>query len=367
MSEQPQVTRRHILLGGVAVAAMALAPSVFDDAPTAYAMSSCRRKYHYSINPASNAHRYGWLETPLFTSSSLPVAILIHGGAWESEGGPASMRFLSEFLCQHGVACWNIEYRALGTGGGWPTTYADVCDAIDHLIALKLSVAPKLDLDRVYLVGHSAGAQLAALAMGQASRQIDVMGLLMNTPLMRLTKESMQLADLRGDVSLKGGETEAVQHELVGTGNSAGRATVAPKGPRIPIRGFVSLNGVLDVVDSANRSKFSNIRVFLGGTPAEVPGNYAAANPIRHMPAEKKMLLVQGTHDYVIPHGQVKRYGLAASRRGNTVTYLTLQGAKHNDVLLPSRNPAAYQAVTKALAQFIGATSSSTTSRSLFD
>ena len=367
MSEQPKVTRRHVLLGGVAVAAMALAPSVFDDTPTAYAMPSSRRKYHYSINPASNAHRYGWLETPSSTSSAVPVAILIHGGAWESEGGPASMRFLSEFLCQYGVACWNIEYRALGSGGGWPTTYADVCDAIDHLIALKLSVAPKLDLDRVYIVGHSAGAQLGALAMGQSPRKIDAMGLLMNTPLLRLTTESLQLADLRGDISLKRGNKDTVQHELVGTGNSAGRATVAPEGPRIPIRGFVSLNGVLDVVDSAKRSKFSNIRVFLGGTPAEVPGNYAAANPIRHIPANKKMLLVQGTRDYVIPQGQVMRYGAAASRYGNTVTYLTLQGAKHNDVLLPWRNPEAYQAVTKALAHFMGAKSTPKKSRRLFD
>ena len=363
-------------MGGVAVATTALAPSLFDDAPTANAMPSGRHKYHYSINPASNSHRYGWLETPKTLRTSVPVAVLIHGGAWESEGGPSSMRFLSGFLCEHGIACWNIEYRALGSGGGWPTTYADVCDAIDHLIALKLSAAPKLDLDNVYIVGHSAGAQLGALAMGQAPRTIDPMGLLMNTPLVRLTKGSVQLADLRGDVSLKGGHkdtvdtvdtVETVQHELVGTGNSAGRPATIPEGPRIPIRGFASLNGVLDVVDSAMRSKFSNIRVFLGGTPTEVPGNYAAANPIRHIPANKKMLLVQGTRDYVIPQGQVKRYGAAATRYGNSVKYLTLQGAKHNDVLLPSRNPAAYQAVTKALARFMGAHDTSHKSRRLFD
>lgn len=393
MNEQSKVTRRHVLMGGAALAALALVPAAIDDAPRAEAIPPRRRKYFYSANPISNKHRYGWLELPHLTHSSMPVAVLIHGGAWET-GGPASMKYIAEYLCDHGVACWNIEYRALDSGGGWPTTYADVCDAIDHLIVLKLSAAPMLDLDRVYLVGHSAGGQLAALALGQSPSKLDTRGLLIDAPLSRLAHKSLQLVNLRGDRALpsqssngiSGGHassgdslrhlfttlstgghpdadeiseatSEATQETaaLVGTGDAAGYPATAPEGPRIPIRGFASLNGVLDVVDSANHSKFSNIRTFLGGSPRDVPGNYAAANPIRHLPSNKDMLLAQGTCDYVIPHGQVRRYGRTATRRGNRVTYLTLKDARHNDVLLPWRNPDTYDAVTEALGEFIGA------------
>ena len=107
MNEQSKVTRRHVLMGGAALAALALVPAAIDDAPRAEAIPPRRRKYFYSANPISNKHRYGWLELPHLTHSSMPVAVLIHGGAWET-GGPASMKYIAEYLCDHGVACWNI-------------------------------------------------------------------------------------------------------------------------------------------------------------------------------------------------------------------------------------------------------------------
>ena len=36
-------------------------------------------------------------------------------------------------LAKRGWAAWNIEYRRLGNGGGWPATFADVAAAVDHL------------------------------------------------------------------------------------------------------------------------------------------------------------------------------------------------------------------------------------------
>ncbi len=62
-----------------------------------------------------------------------------------------------------GWAVWNIEYRRIGDGGGWPETFADVAAAIDHLDGLH----PALDLDRVELLGHSAGGHLALWAAGR--------------------------------------------------------------------------------------------------------------------------------------------------------------------------------------------------------
>ena len=53
------------------------------------------------------------------------------------------MRGLAGDLVRRGWAVWNIEYRRLGDGGGWPATFEDVAAAIDHLRELD---AP-LDLE----------------------------------------------------------------------------------------------------------------------------------------------------------------------------------------------------------------------------
>jgi acetyl esterase/lipase len=63
---------------------------------------------------------------------------------------------MGDVLKADGIASWNIEYRRLGQpGGGWPGTYLDVGRAIDHL--RELATPYKLDLNRVVVLGHSAG------------------------------------------------------------------------------------------------------------------------------------------------------------------------------------------------------------------
>ena len=97
-----------------------------------------------------------------------PVAVVLHGGYWQTRYGKLVNRPQALDLASRGWAAWNLEYRRLGTGrgggGGWPMTFQDVAAGIDHLATLD---AP-LDLSRVVLVGHSAGGQLALWA---ASRQ----------------------------------------------------------------------------------------------------------------------------------------------------------------------------------------------------
>lgn len=91
-----------------------------------------------------------------------PVAVVIHGGCWDaSVGGTArSIAGLADALTQRGVATLNVEYRQLGQpGGGWPGTFRDAGAAIDSL--RPLAKRYPLDLDRVVVIGHSAGALLA--------------------------------------------------------------------------------------------------------------------------------------------------------------------------------------------------------------
>jgi len=36
-------------------------------------------------------------------------------------------------LTKEGLAVWNMEYRRLGNGGGWPVTFEDVAAGTGHV------------------------------------------------------------------------------------------------------------------------------------------------------------------------------------------------------------------------------------------
>jgi acetyl esterase/lipase len=97
-----------------------------------------------------------------------PVAVLLHGGFWYHAWERDLMDGLAVDLARRGWAAWNLEYRRLGAGGGWPTTGDDVALGIDHLV--PLARVYDLDLGRVALVGHSAGGQLALWAAARGRR-----------------------------------------------------------------------------------------------------------------------------------------------------------------------------------------------------
>ena len=91
------------------------------------------------------------------------VMVVIHGGGWRDRATMSQTGALAEDLTRRGWATWNIEYRRVGEGGGWPATFEDVAGAIDRLAGLD---AP-LDLDAVSVLGHSAGGHLALWAAGR--------------------------------------------------------------------------------------------------------------------------------------------------------------------------------------------------------
>lgn len=84
--------------------------------------------------------------------------MLIHGGFWRSRYGRELEGGIARDLVARGWAVWNIEYRRLGDGGGWPTTFSDVRTAIE---ALPVAAG------RVVAIGHSAGGQLAVWAASE--------------------------------------------------------------------------------------------------------------------------------------------------------------------------------------------------------
>ncbi|MEX1004055.1 MAG: type II 3-dehydroquinate dehydratase [Acidimicrobiia bacterium] len=85
------------------------------------------------------------------------AVIFVHGGFWRHMWTKDTMEGIAIDLARRGYLTANIEYRRVGTGGGWPATLDDVAGAISHVAALE-------DVDRFAVIGHSAGAQLAMMA-----------------------------------------------------------------------------------------------------------------------------------------------------------------------------------------------------------
>lgn len=96
------------------------------------------------------------------TSGPHPVAVLVHGGVWADHYTRDLMDGMAVDLAERRMATWNIEYRRVPPVGGWRDSMADVSAAVGALASI--SDRHRLDLDRVTLIGHSAGAQLGFFA-----------------------------------------------------------------------------------------------------------------------------------------------------------------------------------------------------------
>ena len=106
-----------------------------------------------------------------------PAVIMIHGGCWQTSVAERDiMNWIADDLRKAGVGVWNIEYRGVDRGGGYPGTYEDVGMAADMFAARRSEYGFAGD-GPVIAIGHSAGGHLAlwlarrsALANGDALR-----------------------------------------------------------------------------------------------------------------------------------------------------------------------------------------------------
>jgi acetyl esterase/lipase len=208
-----------------------------------------------------------------------PVAAFLHGGFWRERWLRDTIEPLAVDLARRGYATWNVEYRRAGpSGGGWPATCTDVAAAVDALARLDVP----LDLSRVVVVGHSAGAQLAAWVVHR--RGIDSATL------------------------------------------------VRPAA-------VVLLAGVVDLAEGARRglSDAGNpVALFLGGRPDELPERYEAASPIANVPLGVPQMVVQGREDSPDFVDMNRAYVAAARAAGDRVGYLEPPGADHFTVITPT-------------------------------
>ncbi|HTD07355.1 MAG TPA: alpha/beta hydrolase [Solirubrobacteraceae bacterium] len=231
-----------------------------------------------------------------------PVIVLIHGGSWMQRYGRIVMRGLAGDLVRRGWAVWNIEYRRVGGGGGWPTTFLDVGAAIDHLAKLS---AP-LDLDRgVTIIGHSAGGHLALWAAGRE-----------------------QLA--QGDPGFLDG------------------------GPLVRIARVIAQAGVCDLGGAYRRWRGGAVRALMGGAPEDFPERYRAGDPIRLLPLSMPALLVHGTLDETVSVKLARSYESAARAAGGEVELVEIPGeAGHHRAHIDPRGKAWAEVTTRLDSAFV--------------
>jgi acetyl esterase/lipase len=225
-----------------------------------------------------------------------PVMILIHGGSWRRRYGRMVMRGLAGDLVRRGWAVWNIEYRRLGAGGGWPATFDDVAAAIDYLEELD---AP-LDLARVSVLGHSAGGHLALWA---ASRD-----------------------------RLPAGAPGAIERE-----------------PRVGLERVISQAGVCDLAGGYRDWHGGAVRVLMGGSPQELPERYAVADPLGLVPLQTPVLLVHGVLDQTVSVRLSRRYARSAHAAGGSVELVEIEGEAGRHRAHVDPRGAAWAAVTVRL------------------
>jgi acetyl esterase/lipase len=110
--------------------------------------------------------QFGDLRLPA-ADGPFPLAVFVHGGAWEAQYNLISAGHLCVELAGAGVASWNVEYRACGdVGGPWPGAGDDVARAVEFVG--ELVERYPIDAERIVLAGHSAGGQLALWAAKRA-------------------------------------------------------------------------------------------------------------------------------------------------------------------------------------------------------
>lgn len=204
-----------------------------------------------------------------------PVVVTVHGGGW-FVGDRRSMGLLADGLAARNAVVFNTSYRTISVGGRFPDTVDEIACAVSYarLHAEEYTTTP----GSVVIVGHSAGAHLAAL------------------------------------VATAPGEF--------------GGACGAPSN----VDGFVGLAGPYDV------ARFDGLLgPFFGAPRADDPETWRAGNPLERAATAPDIpyLLLHGDIDELVPVGFSEDFADALTRAGLDVTFEVIPGADHGLVNAP--------------------------------
>lgn len=190
--------------------------------------------------------QYGllWLPENLAANEKAPLIVFIHGGCWLNTYDIKHSYPLTSALAQSGYAVWSLEYRRTGDpGGAWPGSFDDIRQGLAY--TSRLADYP-LDLQRIVVMGHSAGGHLALLA---ASENQDIHGVI----------------------------------------------------------GLAAISDIIDYSRGTNSCQTAALE-FMDGPYEAKPAAYQAANPAGR-PVHRKTVLLQGDADNIVPLDQSQLAG----------------------------------------------------------
>ncbi|WP_018180847.1 alpha/beta hydrolase family protein [Jongsikchunia kroppenstedtii] len=243
-------------------------------------------RYLYPTTTGSRDDKQNWADLFLpkgeLPDQSVPLVILVHGGAWQAQIGADSFVTFARRLAERGLAVLNIEYRRVGSGGGWPTTFKDVAAALDFVPEIEEAV-PAIDARHAVVVGHSAGGQLAMWAG---------------------TRDRLHANEVGAD-------------------------------PKFDPSSAISLAGPLDMRQAVVMGD-DRIVGALGGTPQQVPDRYASVDPIQNIDRSMPVIAMAGSRDTVVPPVLSQNYVKAATAAGDDARFVLVAGADHPSIVDPS-------------------------------
>lgn len=298
------------LAAGVITVCTLLLTSCSDDTPTSEPTTSAsvvddvnsvpnldevqiERIEYPTIDGTDPDQNYGDLYLPAGSQrpDSIPLVVLIHGGAWQSQLGAKLFEPFAHDLAARGLAVYNIEYRRVGSGGGWPQTFEDVSQALDNVVAIDKRFPQLNDKDSL-VVGHSAGAQLAAW----------------------------------------GGTRHLLEHGDIGAH------------PKFRPTKVISLAGPLDMVQAVANGDNNIVRA-LGGTPNQIPDRYSSVDPIQNIDPGTPVIAMHGTNDTVVLPSLSQKYIAALKNQNGQGQVILLDGEDHTSIV-SSNSPAYAQILT---------------------
>ncbi len=226
-----------------------------------------------------------------------PVLVAIHGGGWRRlDKAGYGARIASAFVPRgYVVVAPNYQLSAPGRPT-WPVNLEDVQAAVSWVRANASTLG--INPGQIAAIGESAGANLAA---------------------------------------------------LLGTSSGPGGGATSSSS----VQAVVAFSTPTDLTALAAESPLAGWAAaqFLGGTPEQVPANYAAASPIDHVTAgDPPMFLVQGRQDPLIPFTQSIQMSTVLGSAGVRNRLVLVNGGHDLDF------PAHYPNLIGQILEFLDAT-----------
>ena len=216
-----------------------------------------------------------------------PVVLFFYGGSWQM-GTRAQYRFVGSRLAESGVVAIVADYRTW-PAAGFPAFMGDAARAVRW--TLDHAREQGGDPQRVYIAGHSAGAQIAAL-LGTDARHLDA-----------VERRPQDLA------------------------------------------GVIGLSGPYDFVISGKLEEIFGPR---SQWPEAMAVRFVDGD-------EPPFLLVHGDQDRTVDVGNSRKLEFALRRKGIDATLLILPGGNHSVTAAAFYDPARAPEVLPAVLRFVGA------------